>query len=325
MRWGILSTARIGGAIIGGARETDAAEIVAVASRSDASAQAFADAHGIPRAHGSYEALLADPEVDAVYVPLPNAMHVDWTVRALRAGKHVLCEKPMDRRPSRVAEAFDAADEAGLVLSEAFMWRHNPQAVHLRALLDEGAIGALRLVRASFSFPLTETTNVRLDPALDGGALMDVGCYCVSGARLVAGGEPVSVCAETVTGPSGVDLRLTALLRFDGDLLATIDCGLDMAARHDLEVVGSEGRIVLADPWHGREPRLVLERAGDEREIIDLDVGNSYRLELEDMAVAIAGERPPRLGRADALGQARTIEALYRSADEGRPVPVPSP
>jgi xylose dehydrogenase (NAD/NADP) len=325
IRWGILSTARIGGALIAGARETDAAEIVAVGSRSEASAQAFADAHGIARAHGSYEALLADPEVEAVYVPLPNGMHVDWSVKALQAGKHVLCEKPMDRRPARVEHAFDVAAEAGLVLSEAFMWRHNPQTARLRGLLDESAIGELRLVRASFSFPLAATTDVRLDPALDGGALMDVGCYCVSAARFVAGSEPLSVSAEAVTGPSGVDLRLTGLLRFDGDVLATIDCGFDMAGRGELEVVGSGGRILLPDPWHARAPRLVLERAGAEREVIAIEPANSYRLELEDMAAAIAGDHPPRLGRDDAVGQARTIEALYRAAQAGCCVAVPVP
>ena len=325
VRWGILSTARIGGAVIEGARETDLAEIVAVGSRSEASAQAFASAHGIPRAHGSYEALLADPEVDAVYVPLPNGMHVDWSVKALQAGKHVLCEKPMDRRPARVQQAFDVAEAAGLVLSEAFMWRHNPQTTLLRGLLDEGAIGELRLVRASFSFPLAAAADVRLDPALDGGALMDVGCYCVSGARFAAGREPLSVSAEAVTGPSGVDLRLTGLLRFDGDVLATIDCGFDMAGRGELEVAGSGGRILIADPWHAREPRLLLERAGADPEFIDLEPVDSYRLELEDMAAAIGGERPPLLGRADALGQARAIEALYRAAEDGGSVAVPVP
>jgi xylose dehydrogenase (NAD/NADP) len=325
VRWGILSTARIGAALVAGARETDAAEVVAVASRNAATAQAFADGYEIPRAHGSYDALLADPDVDAVYVPLPNGLHVEWSVKALQAGKHVLCEKPMDRRPERVTAAFDVAEAAGRVLSEAFMWRHNPQTVRLRALLDEGAIGNPRLVRASFSFPLAATTDVRLDAALDGGALMDVGCYCVSGARFAVGGEPLSVSAEAVTGPSGVDLRLTGLLRFDGDVLATIDCGFDMAGRGELEVVGSDGRIVLADPWHARAPRLVLERAGADTEVIEIEPANSYRLELEDMAAAIGGDRPPLLGRDDAVGQARAIEALYRAAETGGRVAVPVP
>ena len=318
VRWGLLSTARINGALIAAARGTGAAAIVAVASRSDEAARAYAELHGIPRAHGSYEALLADPEVQAVYVPLPNGLHVDWTVRALEAGKHVLCEKPLDRRPEAVERAFDVAQEAGLVLSEAFMWRHNPQTARLRELLHRGAIGDVRLVRASFSFPLAGDTDVRLDPALDGGALMDVGCYCVSGARLICG-EPVSVSAEAVTGPTGVDLRLTGLLRFAGDVLATIDCGFDVASRGELEVVGSEGRIVLADPWHCRAPAIVVERGGGQ-EVVEVRAADSYLLELEDMAAAIGGERAPLLGRADALGQARAIDGLYRAAAEGRAV-----
>jgi predicted dehydrogenase len=319
--WGILSTARIGARLLKGADGTEDAEVVAVASRNAAKAQAFADTHAIARAHGSYEALLADPGVEAVYIPLPNAMHVDWTMRALEAGKHVLCEKPMDRRPQQVAAAFDLAAERGLILSEAFMWRHNPQTARLRALLDGGAIGEVRLVRACFSFMLAHEVDVRLDAALDGGALMDVGCYAVSGARFVTGSEPLSVSAEVVTGPTGVDLRLTGLLRFDGDVLATIDCGLDLPSRSELEIAGTEGRIVVADPWHAIEPQIVVER-GFEREIVELTAGDSYRLELEDMAAAIRGERAPLLGRADALGQARTIEALYRAAAEGQSVPV---
>ena len=319
--WGILSTARIGAALVTGARQSEVADVVAVASRSAASAQAFARLHGIAHAHGCYEDLLADPRVEAVYVPLPNAMHVDWTVRALCAGKHVLCEKPMDRRPARVAEAFDVAEAAGLVLSEAFMWRHNPQTAGVRELLDEGAIGDLRLVRASFSFALAGDGDVRLDPALDGGALMDVGCYCVSAARMVAGSEPVAVSAEVVTGPTGVDMRMIGLLRFAGDVLATIDCGFDLPARDELEIAGSQGRILLADPWHCRRPRIVLER-GTSREVIKLKPVNSYRLQLEDVSGAIREGREPLLGRADALGQARTIEALYRSAAEGSTVPI---
>ena len=319
--WGILSTARIAGRLVEGARQTEDAEVVAVASRNDAAAQRFADATGIPRAHGSYEALLADPDVEAVYVPLPNSMHVEWTMRALEAGKHVLCEKPMDRRPEQVARAYDLADKQRLVLSEALMWRHNPQTARLRALLDEGAIGEVRLVRASFSFMLERAPDVRLDPALDGGALMDVGCYCVSGARLVAGGEPLSVSAEVVTGPTGVDMRLTGLLRFDGDVLAIVDCGLDLPSRSELEISGTEGRIVLTDPWHCIAPRIVVER-GFEREVVEPEPADSFALELADMARAIRDGREPLLGRADALGQARAIDALYRSAAEGHAVPV---
>ncbi len=317
VRWGLLSTARINGAVLTGARESELADVVAVASRDGARAREYADRFDIPRAHGSYEELLADPGVQAVYVSLPNGLHVEWSIRALEAGKHVLCEKPMDRRPEQVARAYDVAERAGLVLSEAFMWRHNPQTRRLRELLDEGAIGEVRLVRASFSFALTQgEPNVRLDAALDGGAMLDVGCYCVSGARLVAGGEPVSAFGAAVRGTSGVDTRFTGMLRFDGDLLAMLDCGIDVANRHELEVAGSQGRMVLADPWHCRNPGIVLERDGDS-ERVAIEPADSYRLELEDMAAAIGGERPPLLGREDALGQARAIAALERSAAEG--------
>jgi xylose dehydrogenase (NAD/NADP) len=319
--WGLLSTARINGALVAAARESELADVVAVASRDDERAREHAELLGIPRAHGSYEALLADPRVEAVYVSLPNAMHVDWTIRALEAGKHVLCEKPMDRRPQEVARAFAVAERAGLVLSEAFMWRHHPQTRRVRELLEEGAIGEVRLVRSCFSFAIASDGDVRLDPALDGGSLMDVGCYCVSGARLAAAGEPVSVLAERVTGTSGVDVRFSAILRFDGDVLATLDCGLDVPARHELEVVGSQGRLVLADPWHCRNPLIMLERDGRSC-FAEIEAGDSYRLQLDDVSAAIRGRRAPLLGREDALGQARTIAALEQAAAEGRAVAV---
>jgi xylose dehydrogenase (NAD/NADP) len=319
--WGLLSTARINGAVIAAARASELADVVAVASRDDERARSYAEQFAIPRAHDSYEALLADPEVEAVYVSLPNALHVEWTTRALQAGKHVLCEKPMARRPQEVARAFDVAAREGLVLSEAFMWRHHPQTRRLRELLADGAIGDVRLVRASFSFALAGDSDVRLDAALDGGSLMDVGCYCVSGARLAAGGEPVSVLAERVAGPSGVDVRFTGVLRFDGDVLAVFDCGLDVPARHELEVVGSQGRLVLADPWHCRNPLISLERDGKPW-FVEIAAADSFRLELEDMAAAIRGERAPLLGRDDALGQAHALAALEQAAAEGRAVAV---
>jgi predicted dehydrogenase len=319
--WGLLSTARINGAMIAAARASEVADVVAVASRDDERARAYAEQFGIPRAHGSYEALLADPGVEAVYVSLPNAMHVEWTIRALEAGKHVLCEKPMDRHPQAVAQAFAVAAHEGLVLSEAHMWRHHPQTRRVRELLAEEAIGDVRLVRASFSFALAADGDVRLDAALHGGSLMDVGCYCVSGARLAAGGEPVSALAERVTGPSGVDVRFAGVLRFDRDVLAVVDCGLDIPARDELEIVGSQGRLVLADPWHCRNPLVSLERDG-KAWFIEVEAADSYRLELEDVAAAIRGERAPLLGREDALGQAHALAALEQSAAEGRTVAV---
>ena len=320
LRWGLLSTARINGAIIQAAEASHEAEIVAVASREDEKARAYAAEHGIPRAHGSYEALLEDPEVDAVYVSLPNALHVPWAVRALEAGKHVLCEKPLDRRPAEVERAFGVAARAGRVLSEGFMWRHHPQASTLVEAIGAGGIGPVRTIRATFGFTLRREGDVRLDPALDGGSLMDVGCYCVSGARLATGAEPVSVRAEQVLAPTGVDIRMAAVLRFPGDVLAEIDCGFDVAPNHRLEVVGEEGALVLADPWHGRHPRVDLRRPGAPDERLDAGSADPYRCQLEDFAAAVQAGREPRLGRADAVGQAKVIEALYASAAGGETV-----
>jgi D-xylose 1-dehydrogenase (NADP+, D-xylono-1,5-lactone-forming) len=317
-KWGIISTAHINRLVLAGARESDQVEVVAVASREQSRAEAYAREHGIERAYGSYEALLADPDVDAVYISLPNSLHVEWSIQSLEAGKHVLCEKPFDRRPEEVERAFDAAERAGRLLSEAFMYRHNPQTAKLKELVDGGAIGALRLVRSAFSFSLGDPENVRLAVDLDGGALMDVGCYCVSGSRLL-GGEPETVYGQQLAGEGGVDVLFAGTMRFPGDVLAQFDCGFVLPDRDGLEVVGTEGSLFLDDPWHARTPVIELRRPDRVEEIV-LEPVDSYRLELENMSAAIEGRAGQLLGREDAVAQARTIDALYRSAASGGPV-----
>jgi D-xylose 1-dehydrogenase (NADP+, D-xylono-1,5-lactone-forming) len=316
--WGFLSTANINDKLLAGATESDRLDVIAVASRDAARAEAYARERGIGRAYGSYEELLADPDVEAVYISLPNSLHVDWSIRALEAGKHVLCEKPLSRRPEDVERAFDVAEQSDRLLMEAFMYRHNPQTAKLKELVGEGAIGRLRLVRAAFSFPLADAGNVRLDASLDGGGLMDVGCYCVSGARLLAG-EPERVYGEQVLGESGVDELFTGMLRSPDDVLAHFDAGLVLQERDELEAIGEEGSLFLDDPWHCESPVIELRTAGSMEEIA-VEPADSYRLELENFSDSIRGEAEPLLGREDALGQARAIDALYRSAAEGRPV-----
>jgi predicted dehydrogenase len=318
VKWGIMSTARINRLFLAGAREASNVEIVAVASRERASAQRYASEHQIARAHGSYEALLADPEIEAVYISLPNSLHIEWTEQALRAGKHVLCEKPLSRHADEVARAFDLAEQHQRSLMEAFMYRHNPQTHRLRELIDRGSIGRVRMIRAAFGFLADDPGNVRLTAALDGGALMDVGCYCVSGVRLL-GGEPERVSAEEALGGDGVDVAFAGTLRFPGDVLAHFDAGLALAARDELEVIGEQGVLFLDDPWHCRTPVIELRRDG-QIERIELEPTDSYMLEAENLSAAIRGEAEPLLGRNDALGQARTIEALYEAADTGRVV-----
>jgi xylose dehydrogenase (NAD/NADP) len=240
VRWGFLSTANINDKLLPGAKESPDVNVVAVASRDAARAEAYARERGIERSYGGYDELLADPDVEAVYISLPNSMHVAWSIRALEAGKHVLCEKPLSRHPEDVERSFDAAEKTGRILMEAFMFRHNPQTKRLVELVEGGAIGRLRLVRAAFSFPLDDASNVRLNAELEGGGLMDVGCYCVSGSRLLAG-EPESVFGEQVAAASGVDELFTGTLRFPGDVLAEIDCGLVLPGRDELDAIGEDG------------------------------------------------------------------------------------
>ena len=318
VRLGLLSTAPINTEILAAARATGLVVVDAVASRGQARADEYASRHGIPRAHGSYEGLLADSEIDAVYISLPNALHAEWSTRALEAGKHVLCEKPFSRHPDDVERAFDAADRAGRWLTEGLVSRHHPQSDRVIELVGSDAIGELRSLTATFSFALTGPENTRLRPELDGGAVMDVGCYCVSSMRSVAG-EPERVYAEQLVGPTGVDLRATATLRFRGGVLARLEVGMDLPSRHELELVGSDGTLFLADPWHAVEPVIELRRCG-RVERIPTGPANAFLHELEDLCLAIAGEREPRLGRADALGQARALDALRRSAAQGTPL-----
>jgi D-xylose 1-dehydrogenase (NADP+, D-xylono-1,5-lactone-forming) len=317
--WGIISTADINRKLIPGAHESPRVELVAVASRDQRRAEDYAREWGIERAYGSYDALLEDGDIEAVYISLPNTMHCEWSIRALEAGKHVLCEKPMSRHSDEVEAAFDAAERAGRHLSEAFMYRHNPQTKRLRQLLDEGAVGQVRLIRSAFSYSLHDADNIRLRTDLEGGALMDVGCYCASGSRLAAGGEPVSVYGRSWIGETGTDWVFTGSMRFDGDVLAIFDCGTALPERDELEVIGSEGSLFLDDPWHCNVPVIELRRDG-KVDRIELARADSYRLELENVSDAIDGKAELLLGRKDAFGQACALEALHRSAENGEAV-----
>jgi len=318
VKWGILSTADINRLVIPPARESPKVDLIAVASRERPRAEEYARRWEIPRAYGSYEALLADNEIEAVYISLPNNLHGEWSIRAVEAGKHVLCEKPMSRRAADVEDAFDAAERAGRILTEAFMYRHNPQTRRLRQLVDEGAIGELRVIRSCFSYALYDTDNIRLRTEVEGGSLMDVGCYCVNGSRLL-GGEPELVYGQQLIGPSGTDWVFTGTLRFTGGVFAFFDCGTTLSSRDEFEAIGTEGSLFLDDPWHVDEPGIELRRDG-EVERIEPPYENSYRLELENLSDAVRVEAEPLLGREDAVGNARTIEALFASAESGRPV-----
>lgn len=311
VRLGIIGTGGILDRFLPGAALSTPIEVVAIASRDPDRARAAAAARGIPRAHGSYDDLLADVAVDAVYICLPNSMHHDWTMRSLEAGKHVLCEKPYTTDPAEVDAAHDLADASGLVLTEGFMWRHGPHA--LRFVEELPRVGELRTIRSTFTFRLESEADIRLGAELAGGSLMDVGTYCVSASRLLAGREPVAAIGIAWPAPSGVDDRFSGVLDFGDGLAATLTSGF-RSQHSSIEAIGSDGSLRLDDPFAGRATRLV----GSDGFAVDVPRVNPYQLELDDFAAAIGGEGPPRLGRADMLGQARALRALYESAATGR-------
>lgn len=321
IRWGLLSTARINRAIIPPLRGSARHELRAVASRDRARGEAYAREWHIPIVHDSYNALLADPAIDAVYNPLPNALHAPWTIRAVRAGKHVLCEKPLATSVADVDAIHREARAAGVIVAEAFMYRHHPQTLRLKTLLDGGEIGAVQLVRSAFTFTLTRPADPRWDATLGGGSLWDVGCYPVSISRLIAGDEPHEVFGRSRPGPGGVDEAFAGQMAL-GDVVAQFDCGFSSPFRTHLEVVGSEGVIVVPAPFKpGPGAHLRLTR-GDETEVVTVEDQPLYVGELDDLADAAAGLSPPRVTLADSRGNVAAIMALYQSARTGRPVAV---
>ena len=321
VRWGLLGTGDITNKVTRGARRSDRVEFVAVGSRTAERAEAYAGSHDVPRAYGSYGALLDDPDVEAVYITLPNSLHHEWTMHALRAGKHVLCEKPYSTRVEDVEEAYDLAESRNLVLSEGFMWRHHPQATALKALLPE--LGELQTIRATFAFFMgpDRASDIRLNADLEGGSLMDVGCYCVSGARFLAGEEPATVYGRAAWGPSGVDLRFTGVLRFPSGAMAEFTSAFTMDHR-GLEAIGDQGAALLVDPWQADPATLV--RGGEVVTRWHPEDPNPmevpYFHEFENFCAAIRGEAEVLLGRDHAAGQARVLGALYESARSGREI-----
>jgi len=327
LRWGILGTAKIAyEALIPAIRASRNGELRAVASRDEGRAREFAERWHIPDSHGTYEALLEDPEIDAVYIPLPNSEHRSWTLEAVRRGKHVLCEKPLGLSSSECQEMEAASRDQDVTLMEGFMYRFHPRTERVLELVRSGAVGKLRMIRSSFGFLLKDRkTNIRMRPELGGGALMDVGCYCVNASRTVAGKEPVEAQAFARWSAEGVDEDMVGTLRFEDGLLAQFDCSFTTPVRQFLGVAGTEGSLRV--PWAfrpGSAETVVHERRGsngDTNIIVPMD--DEYRHMVEHFGDAALLGRTVRYPVADATANMRVIEALYRSArDGGRPSEV---
>jgi predicted dehydrogenase len=320
MRWGILGAARINRSIIPALRAANGHSLEAVASREPGKAESYAAEWQIPRHFGGYDALLADPDIDAVYIPLPNHLHAEWTIRAAEAGKHVLCEKPLALTVAEVDRIAAAATAAHVHVAEAFMYRHHPQTLAVRELVAGGAIGTLRFVRGCFSFTLDRPGDVRFDPAKGGGALWDVGCYPVSYARTIAGAEPETVQATAVMGPTGVDMSVGAVLRFPGNVVALVDASFVAPFRTEVEVVGSTGSIRVARPFKPGARETVLLIRGDETLEHAVEAPPLYVSQFEDFARAVRGTAPPVVTLADSRRNTAALLAVLESARTGRAV-----
>ncbi len=319
LHWGLLSTAHINRALIPPLNASNRTRLLAVASRSQSSADAYAREWNIPRAHGSYEALLNDPEIDVIYNSLPNNLHAEWTIKALRAGKHVLCEKPIALTVAELDAMTAAAKEAGRVLAEAFMYRHHPQTLKAKEIVDSGALGQLQLIRGSFTFTLARDSH-RSDPQRGGGSIWDVGCYPISYARMIVGTEPLEVFGWQAKGPTGIDETFVGQLRFADDVHAQFDCGFNSPSRSYIEIVGIQGTLNIPVPFKpGTTEKIFLTR-GDETETIKIKGQELYLGEVEDMVDAILLGKSPRVSLADSRGNISTITALIESSKTGKPI-----
>ena len=334
LRWGILGTGNIARQFSSGVNASRRGQLAAVGSRSHDSAATFAATYGIPVAHGSYEELLADNAVQAVYVSLPNTMHHEWTIKALRAGKHVLCEKPFAVNTAQSEEMFEVAEKAGLVLIEAFMYRAHPLTHALMASVQSGDIGELQLIRTSFCFRTTRTDgNIRFDPAMAGGGLMDIGCYCINFSRFFAGGEPSSVSVVALKHPGGVDQVAAGTMLFPKGIVAGFTCGMSVQADNTAYLCGTEGFIEVPIPWkppaQGATYTIVratpprMDQAGlaamkstpnsGPRQTFTIDANmDLYGLEADDFAATVLDGKPPMLDRRDTLGNMRVLDEMRR-------------
>jgi predicted dehydrogenase len=320
LRWGLLSTARINRSVIPPLRASSRNELAAVASRSRERAEAYAREWHIPQAFGSYEALLAAPDIHAIYISLPNDQHAAWCIRCAEAGKHVLCEKPLALSVPEVEQIMAAARRHGTHIAEAFMYRHHPQTLKVRGMVAEGAIGAIRSLNGCFSFYLQGGTNVRWNPEQGGGSLWDVGCYPVSYARFVLGQEPVEVFGWQALTERGVDHTFAGALRFPGDVLAAFDSSFQSPYRRRMEIVGERGTIFLDNPFKPNLDDVIRLTRGGEVEVLPAPPMSLYAGEFEDMAAAVLDGKPQRIPLEDSLANTRALVALYESARMGRPV-----
>ncbi len=314
LNWGLLSTARINRAVIPPIRNSKRNRLTAVASRSQDKADAYAREWKIGRAYGSYEALLADPEIDVIYNSLPNHMHAEWSIKAMRAGKNVLCEKPLAQNVEEVDAMAQAAHETGKVLTEAFMYRHHEQTLKVIEIAKSGRLGEVQLVRGAFRYTLRREGDIRAREETGGGSIWDVGCYPISYARAVIGMEPVQFEGWQRIGAAGVDVLFVGQMRFPNGAFAQFDSSFISPFRAFMEIVGSQGTLDVPSPFKpGASEKIVLRRE-DKEEIIHIRGDELYIGEIEDMADAVLLGKKPLMSLEDSRGNVAAIVGLIESA-----------
>ena len=320
IRWGILGTGKIARVFASALNDARRGEKYGVASRTSETAESFASEHGFPESFGAYQALLDDPNVDAIYVSTPHTVHRECVLAAASAGKHILCEKPMGVTEAECLEMISAAETNGVILLEAFMYRCHPITIRLQQLLQEKIIGDIRTVRSSFTYGLAGAYNVRTDKQLRGGGLYDVGCYCINFSRMVAGEEPESIdYALTLGAETGVDENLGVTMKFPSGVIAQFDVGIRSAGTSFAEIVGSEGRIVLSNPWKpdAEEASFDVIKGNQTMAEVIANGGHIFTLEADHLAAVIAGEEEPLIPASNAIGNAAVLDTIWNRIHGG--------
>ena len=321
LSWGVMGTARIVRKVIPALQAAKNSEVVGIASRTEAKAREYADKHGLAEAFGGYDALLASPDIDAVYIPLPNTLHREWTLQALRAGKHVLCEKPLAVTAAECGEIGRAAGEQGLKVLEGFMYRFHPRFERLQELMTQGVVGDTKFIRVAHSFAAEGDENIRWFSALGGGALLDTGCYCVNLSRMLTREEPVKVSAFAnyvdAADEGRVDTSVAGLMRFPGGATALFDCGVTLERRNLLEITGTEGRLYLDNPFSLIDEDSVIEEHHFGHDMVTHEIKgeNHFVRMVEHFAESVLKGAPLRYDVTDATNNLRALEALARAAE----------
>ena len=317
IRFGVLGAAKITpNALTGPCAESDRAKVHCIAARDRARADAFAAEHGIPVVHDRYADVIDDPDINAVYIPLPISLHHEWTIRALRAGRHVLCEKSFAANAKEAEQMAAVGRETGLVLMEAFHYRYHPVFLRAREIVTSGMLGEIRSVEACFHIPITDPGDIRMIYETGGGVTMDIGCYPLSWARHITGEEPETVTAQAVVGPPGVDVCLQAELRFPGGIVARVsgDMREGTETRRDLKVVGDKGEMLVTNPLVPQRGHCIELDIGGEKTREELDLCSTYAYQLDAFIDAVENGRPLLTDADDAVKQMRLIDRCYEAA-----------